>query len=361
MVSLVVGGERSSGKTSLLNILISGSVLCPFPRGVRGRLSLVNSATFGRSAGCSSSGLVAAETLRVSTSGINRRELEIRSMTDDCFHILMSTACDMKTHLLSTQPEDEPTCLALSVDDKHGQLFDSVTEVGPDSLRSFVEMGELIEPKTLRKVGDPDFYVHMTSAIKPLAHLERQAILKFIEKEVPMLLFVNKCDLVDDDESLYEVDSLVSVFSSIECGQWLPNYLCSFVDGGHCASGVIGASKAAEIVRDALLVGVNARESLGSRQGKRYSVGGGSRGLQSDASFMNPVAHDDFEEISVWPPSEHSNLIDSLNQMGDDPQALLEELRSLDAKVLSRLYPFLGSRISSRVRRFLNPTDCTES
>lgn len=360
MVSLVVGGERSSGKTSLLNFLISGSVVCPFPRGVRGRLSLVNSATFGRSA-YSSSELVAAETLRVSTFGVNRRDLEIRSMTDDCFHVLMSTACDMKTHLLSAQPQDEPTCLTLSVDDKHGQLFDSVTEVGPGSLRSFVEMGELIEPKTLKRVGDPDFYVHMTSAIKPLAHIERQAILKFIQKEVPMLLLVNKCDLVDDDESLYEVDSLVSVFSAVECGQWLPNYLCSFVDGGHCARGVIGVSKAAEIVRDALLVDVNAKESLGSRQGRGYSVGGDSRGQQSDASFMSPVAHDDFRGISVWPRSEHSNLIDSLNKMADDPQALLEELRSLDAKVLSRLYPFLGSEISPKVRRFLHSTDCPES
>lgn len=245
--TLIIGGERSSGKTTLLNYLVSGTVTSPFPRGVRGRLSQINSTNFSWPESSIHQERWQAA-VRLSTHGPDRKEIELSVRSGNCSELLLLTAHDLSQHILRAQPIDEPTCLSISVESIDAKPIGLITEIGPDCLKDYVETGGLWDPIASTKIEVPDIYIHLTSAIKPLAYVERQAILRFIAEEVPVILFVNKCDLVDDDESLDEIDSLVSVFSSVDCDRWLPNYLCSFDSSRALSAAVLGLEKVAELI-----------------------------------------------------------------------------------------------------------------
>jgi len=120
-------------------------------------------------------------------------------------------------------------------------------------LRTFCETGVLSHQTDAKQLELPNIYVHLTSAIKPLAHIEREAILKFCSLNVPTILLVNKCDLADDANSLIEVEGLVAAFATNQCGRWLPNYFCSFAKHRDSSSGAIDLEAVADLIRQAII------------------------------------------------------------------------------------------------------------
>ena len=224
---LLIGGERSSGKTTLVNYLVSGEATSPFPRGVRGRLSLANRVLFrepveiDKEKRCEIS-------IRVGTNVKELKEFELSSRVFDCAGLLYLTVHDLCLHILRSQIDLTPTILSIDVTSRQHSLFTSVAEIGPESLRSLIDTGRIQHAEYLELIEDPDLYVHITSAIKPLAHVERQAILRFRSRNVPILLVVNKCDLVDDPDDLEEIEQLARAFTSDRGGLEVKCILCSF-------------------------------------------------------------------------------------------------------------------------------------
>jgi GTPase SAR1 family protein len=334
--SLIIGGERSSGKTTLLNYLVGGTVNSPFPRGVRGRLSQINSATFSHPEPSIHQENTQAA-VRVSTDGPDRKEISLSVLSGNCSELLLLTAHDLSQHILRSQPIDEPTCLSMSVESSNAKAIGLITEIGPGCLRDYVESGILTDPIASTQIQAPDVYIHLTSAIKPLAYVERQAILRFIADEVPVILFVNKCDLVEDDESLEEIDGLVSMFSSVDCGRWLPNYLCSFDRSKALSDAVLGIEKVAELIHSTKPV----RSALSKshthapmpQSPVQHNFSCSKQPVHPEEALLSSHS----QEISVWPPEEHRHLIDKLNQHEHDPVAFFEELKTIDSAMLSKL------------------------
>jgi hypothetical protein len=248
---LLIGGERSSGKTTLLNYLVSGNATSPFPRGVHGRLSLGNAVRYTGSEAVDSSGDCPIA-LRVSTSGTQRKEIEIRSSSIDCLSLLFETTHNLHQTILRSQQDDESTCLSLSITSNHKFTITSLVEIGAENLQTFCETGILSHQTDTKQLELPDIYVHLTSAIKPLAHIEREAILKFCSLNIPIILLVNKCDLADDANSLKEVEGLVSSFTTNQCGPWLSKYFCSFAKNRDSSSSALDIDAVAELIRQAI-------------------------------------------------------------------------------------------------------------
>lgn len=248
---LLIGGGRSSGKTTLLNYLVSGTPTSPFPRGVHGRLSLGNSVNYIGIEGDVSSGDQPI-VFRVSTSGPGKKEIEIRSNSIESSSLLFVTTHDLQHNILRAQNDDESTCLSLSIASNLVFSLTSITEIGAKTLETFSETGILFHPENTEQLEQPDIYVHLTSAIKPLAHIEREAILRFRSSNTPVILLVNKSDLADDANSLKEVEGLVSGFASNQC---LPKYFCSFANNRDSTGGVLDLEAVAELIADAILHG----------------------------------------------------------------------------------------------------------
>lgn len=352
-VAIVIGGERSSGKTTLFNYLLGGAISGPFPRGVHGRLSSLNTARFipPRARIASSSRL--ADIVRVSTYGSNRKELEVRSISGDSASILMLTVSNLTCHLLRAQSEDESVGLSLTIYEGTKRVIRSIAEVNPSALRCFVDTGNIIEPRLGTRINPPDLYIHLTSAIKPLAYVERQAIHRFASQGTPVLLFVNKCDQVDDAESLDEVSALVSGFSNIDSHYTIPNYLCSFSGELSPASEILSAQMVVDVIHLALSDQRLRNPSQGYNFGDINSSVSSGQCMQVPASSAQEPSSELVDTINVWPPVNHQKIIDRLNRIGCSPQALIEELRSMDLTTLSTLKLLYWNQLSPEVRRFL--------
>lgn len=224
---LLIGGGRSSGKSSLINFLTSGILSSPFPRGVKGRLSKLNSIQFNQ---VESSEDLGADSCRIKLSiGCDEKaKFDIAAPSDKYKPIMHATVHDLILHFVhSQQVHAGHASLSLCICSTKAPQFASIIELGESILEAFIETGR-IEHEGADLDLYPDAYVHITSAIKPLAFIERQAIKKFQSLGVPVLLLVNKCDLVDDADSLEDVIRFVEAFCAVDDGSLLPHYFSAF-------------------------------------------------------------------------------------------------------------------------------------
>lgn len=218
---------------------------------MHGRLSLGNAVEYSgnEQVALSEDHLIA---LRVSTSGTSRKEVEIRSNSLESSQLILEAAHSLYQAILRSQHDGELTRLSLSISTVHQFKITSITEIGADDLRTFCETGVLSHQGGADQLELPGIYVHITSAIKPLAHIERESILKFYSLDVPIILLVNKCDFSDDANSLKEVEELVSGFATNQGGPWLSTSFCSFAKNKESSSSALDIESVAELIRQAI-------------------------------------------------------------------------------------------------------------
>jgi hypothetical protein len=248
---VLIGGERSSGKTTLMNLLVSGKTSTPFPRGVRGRSSTLNTVQFSYA---KSNELVGRKqtSIRISTSGTIPKIIDIQTPSPGCTEILLSAVRDISLSLLSIQPSEETTGLSLKIQADSQIPPGLMSEVCANALADFTGKNGFANQKAAYSIPLPRIYIHLTSAIKPLAHVERQAIIKFLSLDIPVIMLVNKCDLVCSETDFNEIFDLAHFFASNDCKKRLPYYMISLAVNDSPSEAVLGAKETRDLIRRAL-------------------------------------------------------------------------------------------------------------
>ncbi len=248
---VLIGGERSSGKTTLMNLLVSGKTSAPFPRGVRGRSSTLNTVQFSY-AKSHELGEHKQTSIRISTSGANPKIIDIHTPSPGCTEILLSAVRDLSLNLLSNQQSGETTSLSLKIHADSQILPGLMSEICTDTLADFTSKNGFANQKAAYSMPLPKIYIHLTPAIKPLAHVERQAIIKFLSLDIPVIMLVNKCDLVGSESDFNEIFDLARLFASNDCKKRLPYYMISLAVNDSPSEAVLGARETRDLIRRAL-------------------------------------------------------------------------------------------------------------
>jgi hypothetical protein len=252
MHKVLVGGERSAGKTTLMNLLISGKTTDPFPRGIKGRSSKLNTAWFNHT-DASREGEINQTLIRVSTSGLNSKQIDLQTSSPECTDILLSAVRDLTLNLLDGTLYENRTSISLEIHANGKAPFGLISEICADALADFANGDSHSKQGAVSSMPLPKIYIHLTPAIKPLAHVERQAVVKFLSLNIPVILLVSRCDLITSEEDFNEISSLVHIFSSKDCRNRLPYYMVSLAaNESPPGDAIIGARDTRDLILHAL-------------------------------------------------------------------------------------------------------------
>ena len=347
-LSVIIGGERSSGKTTLLNYLVSGLPETPFPRGVRGRRSKANQAHINNAVG-NPTGSKSGPVLRLKSTGCARNEITISSDNFESRHLIALAAGEVSRNILIKVPDGEQTSLELISSFGLIGFVAFAAELGQEELRSIPNNGihsvmqkQLAEDETLA-------YIHVSSAHKPLAHVEREVIREVSSSGIPTLLLVNKVDLIESEEDFRDVEELMLNFALKIKGACIDCYMCSFANHNE-ESGLFSLARVGEAL-SSLIERHSSQLTLGNHPNTQEHEGLSSKVLQGETTMFDDSSIEADEDgfISFAPPDYYKLLLDRINDLASNPSALLEEIKAIPPGTRAEILKHCRSYVSPSV------------
>ena len=347
-LNVIIGGERSTGKTTLLNYLVSGLPETPFPRGVRGRRSEANQAHFNNAVSNPTGGIL-DPVLRLKSTGCARNEITISSDNFESRYLIALAAGEVSRNILMKVPDGEQT--SLEVISSFGLIgfVAFAAELAQEELRSIPSNGihsvmqkQLFEDKRL-------VYIHISSALKPLAHVEREVIRKVASSGIPTLLLVNKVDLIENEEDYREVEELMLNFASKIKGACIDCYMCSFASHDE-EPGLFSLARVGEAI-SSLIERHSSQLILGSHPNTQEHEGLSSKVLQGEITMLDDksIEADEDGSISFAPPDYYKLLLDRINDLASNPSALLDEIKAIPPGTRAEILKHCRSHVSPSV------------
>lgn len=347
-LNVIIGGERSSGKTTLLNYLVSGLPSTPFPRGVLGRRSETNRAQLNYSFG-DHEGSELAPVLRLKSTGPAQHEITITTNDFESRHLIALAAGEVSKNILMKVSDGEHVSLEAMVSCGVIDCVTFATELGQAELRSIPDCGihSVIQKQLPEDEGLA--YIHVSSAVKPLAHVEREAIRKVSSSGIPTLLLVNKVDLIESDEDYREVEELMLNFASKIKGACIDCYMCSFAsheDGSGIfplqrVCGALSSLIERNSSQPMLECEPNAKDA---EELTVYMIEEAECAISDD----NTKGLEEDSPIPFAPPDYYKLVLDRVNSLASDPSALLEEIKAIPPGTRAEILKYFRSHISSR-------------
>lgn len=346
-ISIIIGGERSSGKTTLLNHLISGLPDTPFPRGVRGRRSKANQVHF-KNAFCDSKGKTSTLALRLRSGGSAPHEITISSDNYESRHLIALAAGEANKNILMNLPASEQASLEISSSFGIINRISFAAELGQADLHSIAHQGIHSVIKKQLAENERLAYIHVSSAVKPLAHIEREAIRKVSFSGVPTLLLVNKVDLIESGEDYREIEQLMLNFTSKLTGACVDCYMSSFASNQEECSELLSLQKVGEALYS-LVERNGSRVMLKCHPNAQEPVAA-PRPQQGEYSIYDNNLAEASEDISISfaPPDYYRLLLDRINSLAPNSSALLEEIKAIPPSTRSEILKYCRSYISPR-------------
>jgi|694.fasta_scaffold11577_14 hypothetical protein len=347
-LNIIIGGERSSGKTTLLNHLVSGLPSTPFPRGVRGRQSEANRAYLNYSFG-DPEGSQLAPVLRLKSIGSAQHEITISTNDFESRHLIALAAGEVSKNILMKVSDGEHASLEVMVSFGFVGSVTFAAELGQAELRSIPDNG--IHSVVRKQLPEDErlVYIHISSAVKPLAHIEREVIQKVSSSGIPTLLLINKVDLIESDEDYRDVEELMLNFASRIKGACIDCYMCSFAsheDG----SGIFSLQRVGEAL-SSLIERNSSQPTLECQPNVQEPEElTSSKNQQGECAILDDYINDLEEDslISFTPPDYYKLLLDRVNSLASDPSALLEEIKAIPPGTRAEILKHCRGYISPR-------------
>lgn len=348
-LNVIIGGERSSGKTTLLNHLVSGLPDTPFPRGVRGRRSKANRVYFDNALGDPESSPLTS-VLRLKSTGYAEHAITISSDNFESRHLITLAAGEVSKNILAKVSDSEQTSLEVMASFSTIGCVTFAAELGQAELRHIPNNGIYSVMQKQLAEDEGLAYIHVSSAVKPLAHIEREVIQKISSSGIPTLLLVNKVDLIESDEDYREVEQLMLNFASKVKGACIDCYMSSFASCEE-GSGLFSLQRVDEALFS--LIERNSSQLMREIQPNPQDPESPPSSKMQQGEYIvfddNSIGLDEDISIPFTPPDYYKLLIDRVNSLASDPSALLEEIKAIPPGTRAEILKHCRSYISPRI------------
>ncbi|MEA5400971.1 hypothetical protein VB734_13060 [Synechococcus sp. BA-124 BA4] len=322
----------------------------PFPRGVRGRRSKANRVHFDNALG-DPEGSTLASVLRLKSTGCAEHDITISSDNFESRHLIALAAGEVSKNILAKVSDSEQTSLEVMASFSIIGCVTFAAELGQAELRSIPNNGIYSVMQKQLAEDEGLAYIHVSSAVKPLAHIEREVIQKISSSGIPTLLLVNKVDLIESDEDYREVEQLMLNFASKVKGACIDCYMSSFASCEEEGSGLFSLQRVDEVLFS-LIERNSSQFLLASQPNPQDPEGPPSPKIQQGEYIVfddNSIGLDEDISIPFTPPDYYKLLLDRVNSLASDPSALLEEIKAIPPGTRAEILKHCRSYISPRV------------